>query len=314
MTQENEKNNRCEDIRLLWAEEVVYPAEWTMNLHEHPFFHMFFCKEGRCTFQVGESPLPLAQGDCLIVPPHGLHGITEPLSESARIHEIMFRTDDAHLLESLEKLGMKIAADDFSRTLLDFLVQYGVSRQDYMQRYVSHSLYTLLSHFCMAIEDTSLIALNRQKINTAGFTRLSAEIVIYIDEHYQEPVSLDDIAGSTGYNASYLCTVFKKDAGITINDYLNFVRIKQAAEYLSYTNYDLGTICRLSGFQNQSHFIRTFRKFLGVPPGYYKRMAPVNINDNVLEKFSEHLMGTELHAIAARLGTFQEPGRHFGTS
>ena len=41
----------------------------------------------------------------------------------------------------------------------------------------------------MAVEDTSVIALNRQQINTAGFSKVSAEIVIYIDAHYMEPVS-----------------------------------------------------------------------------------------------------------------------------
>lgn len=294
------------DILLLWAEEVNYPAGWTMISHEHPFFHLFYCKEGTSSFLVGGKAMVLAQGDCIIVPPRCVHGILEPMAQSAVIDEIMFRVKDHHLLESLSKLGIQTATDSFSRELLDFLVQYGISRLDYMKTYVMHSLYTLLAHFCMAVEDTSVVALNRQKINTAGFSLVSAQIVIYIDEHYMEPVSLEVLSESVGYNSSYICTVFKKDAGITINDYLNFVRIKQAAEYLSYTNMDVATICTLSGFQNQSHFIRTFRKFLGVPPGYYKRMTPVNINDKVLEKFPEHIMGSELYAIAQRLGTFQE--------
>jgi AraC-like DNA-binding protein len=294
------------DTLLLWAEEVTYPAGWTMISHEHPFFHLFFCREGTCTFLVDRQQTTLKKGDCLIVPPHFVHGIDEPLSESAVIDEIMFRVKDSHLLQSLSRLGIKAASDPFSRELLDFLVQFGISRLDYMKTYVTHSLFTLLAHFCMAVEDTSPAALNRQKINTAGFSLVSTKIVIYIDAHYMEPVSLDAISQSVDYNSSYVCTVFKKDTGITVNDYLNFVRIKQAAEYLSYTNLDIGTVCALSGFQNQSHFNRTFRKFLGVPPGYYKRMTPVNINDRVLEKFPEHVMGSELYAIAERLGTFQE--------
>ncbi|MDD5017355.1 MAG: helix-turn-helix transcriptional regulator [Eubacteriales bacterium] len=94
-------------------------------------------------------------------------------------------------------------------------------------------------------------------------------------------ISLETIAKTLGYNKHYICTAFKKDTGITIFDYLNFVRIRHAAEMFSYSDKDLLTICQRVGFTNLSHFNHTFKKLTGLPPGQYKRMFPVDINGNL---------------------------------
>ena len=94
-------------------------------------------------------------------------------------------------------------------------------------------------------------------------------------------VDLETIANTLDYNKHYLCAAFKKDTGITIIDYLNFVRIRHAAELFSYSDKDLTTICMRVGFTNLSHFNHTFKKLTGLPPGQYKRMFPVDINGNL---------------------------------
>ncbi len=112
---------------------------------------------------------------------------------------------------------------------------------------------------------------------------------------------LDDIADALGCNKSYMCTLFKNDCGITINDYLNSVRIHKAAEYLTYTDKEISYICSLVGFRNVSHFNRTFKQYQSVPPSWFKRFSPVNINYDRVENDQTQLSG-KIKEVEDRVG------------
>ncbi len=94
----------------------------------------------------------------------------------------------------------------------------------------------------------------------------------YIEAHYDRPITLDDIARAAHLSVSRLSHVFKKQAGITIIDYLTNVRIQCAKELLISTNKNCTEICFEAGYNNQSYFTRTFKEVVGVPPRQFREM------------------------------------------
>ena len=58
-----------------------------------------------------------------------------------------------------------------------------------------------------------------------------------------------------------------------------------------------------SGFSNIGHFNRTFKKFLGMSPGYYKRMSPINFNETRVEPRGD--LESKLNDVAKQIGSIR---------
>ena len=71
----------------------------------------------------------------------------------------------------------------------------------------------------------------------------------------------------------HLAQTFRKFYRCTIGDYVRSLRIEFACRQLAATNMPLSQIALLAGFADQSHFTRTFKETLGVPPSRYRELA-----------------------------------------
>ena len=94
----------------------------------------------------------------------------------------------------------------------------------------------------------------------------------YIQQHYTEPLSLDEIAHIAHLSVSRLSHIFKEQTGATRVDYLTNVRVEHAKELLISTNNNCTEICFESGYNNQSYFTRTFKEIVGVTPRQFRDM------------------------------------------
>lgn len=96
------------------------------------------------------------------------------------------------------------------------------------------------------------------------------QAVSYIDAHYTEKVTLEQIANQSHINNTYMSELFKKEMGVTLNDYINNLRIIHACEYLRFSNQSIGWIAEHSGFNDQNYFTKVFKKFLNITPSQYR--------------------------------------------
>ena len=93
----------------------------------------------------------------------------------------------------------------------------------------------------------------------------------YCQEHYSDPVSVQEMAQIAGYSRYHFSRLFKSSEGISPGEYLNHLRIKKAAELLQTTSLSVKEIANACGFHDLNYFCRTFRKALGVTPGSFRR-------------------------------------------
>ena len=94
----------------------------------------------------------------------------------------------------------------------------------------------------------------------------------FVQEHYQESITLEDVCSETGFSASYFSSLFKKVTGEGFSQYLIGVRIDKAKELLVNTNYSIAEVCESVGYSDQKHFVQTFRKSTGLNPGQYRKL------------------------------------------
>ena len=92
----------------------------------------------------------------------------------------------------------------------------------------------------------------------------------YIAEHYQNPVTIDDIAGDVDLHPKYAITLFRKHCGMTLGEYLTQLRLSQAQRLLATSEAKVVDIAFESGFGSISRFYQVFQRACGQSPKMYR--------------------------------------------
>jgi AraC-like DNA-binding protein len=92
----------------------------------------------------------------------------------------------------------------------------------------------------------------------------------YLDETYQDPITLDRLAGRAHISKGYLCRAFKKQIGLSVVEYLTERRIQHAMQLLQDTDDKILSVALDSGFGDLSHFNRVFKKLNHLSPSAYR--------------------------------------------
>jgi len=101
--------------------------------------------------------------------------------------------------------------------------------------------------------------------------RALVRVTNYIDEHYTEGISLDEVAGQTGISRYYVSHLFKELMNTTFVGYVNELRLNRAAMLLVTTDRPIIEIASISGFNNLSNFNRAFKMHFGKTPSAYRK-------------------------------------------
>lgn len=102
-------------------------------------------------------------------------------------------------------------------------------------------------------------------LSSSSFDRLRT-IITYVEEHFREPVSLQDGADQLGLTREYFCRFFKKNMGMSFLEYINEVRLTHIYQDLTHTNTPISILIEENGFSNQKLFNRLFKKLYGCTP------------------------------------------------
>lgn len=93
----------------------------------------------------------------------------------------------------------------------------------------------------------------------------------FIEEQYQQPITIEDIANFCGLNRTYLGKLFKASTGKTLQKSLIDYRLSRAADLMRHTDYPLKYISSAVGYQNQLYFSKTFKENYGETPREWRK-------------------------------------------
>ena len=102
---------------------------------------------------------------------------------------------------------------------------------------------------------------------------LVCSILDYIDINVNRKISIEDIALKFFYNRYYIMKLFKKEIGISINNYINSIRIKNSLVEFKNNNYSITRIAINNGFCSLEYYSETFNKIIGVSPRIYSNYS-----------------------------------------
>lgn len=104
----------------------------------------------------------------------------------------------------------------------------------------------------------------------------------YMDEHYREAISLGAIAGIFHISASQLSRLFKKQEGMSPQEYWIRRRVEAARTQLMESDATLREIAWSCGFSDEFNLIKTFKSQLGMTPGDWRKMSSIALRDSAM--------------------------------
>ena len=144
------------------------------------------------------------------------------------------------------------------------------------------------------------------------------ELIQFIDENYQHPLSLSLTADRLGINPSYLSAFFRKNTGLGFHEYLIRKRLAHAVRLLNHTESPILDIALESGFSDLKPFYAAFQKYLKLSPGKYRdslRSSSCRTGSSSMLPLTFEPVAAKLRSLASRPVSFptflQEEGLSF---
>ncbi len=146
----------------------------------------------------------------------------------------------------------------------------------YIVQHADMAPFHLIGHLYLFIDAlTSSIATMKLSKGSRLRDFYIQEAVSYIEQNFQNDISVEDIADNCGLNRSYFSKIFRAAIGRTPQEFLLNYRMTKATELLKLTQLAVGDIGKAVGYENPLHFSRAFKNVYGTPPREWRNQNQV---------------------------------------
>jgi AraC-like DNA-binding protein len=124
------------------------------------------------------------------------------------------------------------------------------------------------------LNEILLLASRQQRSESCAPGNIHAQVedaAIYFSENYNEKISIEDYAASLHMSTTWFIRNFKQQVGTSPVQYILSLRMVNAQSLLEQTNYSVGEIAAIVGYDNPLYFSRVFHKEMGVSPMQYRK-------------------------------------------
>ena len=162
-------------------------------------------------------------------------------------------------------------------------------------RQENYNLYTLNAYMMDILSIASQVSFSMSSLPLQDEAHKNyMQAILYIDSHYNENLTLGDVADTLSFSLSYTSKLFKKFTGITFVKYLNSVRIRASLEDLLEGIKNISEISDECGMPNSKAYTEAFKEIYGISPSNYrkrfkKNFAPTEEREMNLDNFDEIL-------------------------
>ena len=228
------------------------------DMHQHDYYELYYLEAGSREYFVEDTIFSVEAGDFVLIAPGKLHRTGGEYGMRILVcftEEFLLRTFTRaatnRLLACFENLKLSPRREEFA-ALLE-AIEAAEEETEFALR-----LGALLQALCRC-----------EKAELSG-EPVSA-MVAYINANFASIRNISQIAERFYISKFHLCRVFKEAMKITVIDYLNQVRIRNACRYLRSSDKDVGEIALLCGFRDAAYFSNVFKKITGTPPSAYRK-------------------------------------------
>ncbi len=238
----------------------------------HPSLEVILVLEGSGYMQYGADTLSVREGDILIINPNVLHRVHK--SERMIYHCIIIDeafcadngilTDQFLFVRHFRDLRTEVLCKDIAENYH----YYQSEKTPLKGAKARNAVLSLLIDLCEnhPADPKSINSREKGQSHSEMYVKMAAS---YLEEHCNEPVSLDQLAQLCGISKCHLSREFKRYTGQTILTYVNLIRCMHAQQRIA-SGMTVTEAALESGFESVSYFSRTYKKLMGTVPSKEK--------------------------------------------
>ena len=128
------------------------------------------------------------------------------------------------------------------------------------------SLPDSVSKLFLVYEIYKILTLSSNDINYSNYPNALTDILHYINQNYNEALSLSLLSKKFAFSESYIARLFKTQLNTTVSTHINNIRLEHASNYISNTNLSIAEIAELCGYNDIAYFSRKYKNKYGESP------------------------------------------------
>lgn len=253
--------------------------------HAHQPFELLCVLDGATAYELRDgNTIELTGGQFVVLPPRavhrGLHNVRmpaklcgvifDPCRPSAARHTPFTRSDLRWIARHFQAHSLTVCRIGGELQRLVTALNQQITQFD--ERTEEAALSSLRLLVCAVILEAA------RQLTTAKTPPSQDAVAVatsYLQEHFHEPVMMNDLAHRAGCSRARLFALFKQQTGLTPNDYLLRLRVDKARQLLTTTSRSVTEIAFEVGFASSQYFSRVFRKYTGQMPSEYRHRHKV---------------------------------------
>ncbi len=223
--------------------------------HFHQSWSLAYIEYGSEYVAYNDTPFLVTKNALQLIPPYSIHKNWGD-KNMAWTYKALYISDDV-----IKHVSQKINADYAYLKSLPYFISYAYSEVEISEASVFNILEQL---FLDALDD------HTPPDSSKGTNEPFEDVLSYLSLNYNQSITLETLQREFKINKYNLQKDFKRKIGLTPLAYQTVMRIENSKK-LFYTDMSLVEIALESGFHDQSHFTHSFKKYVGVTPGRYKK-------------------------------------------
>lgn len=280
----------------IFAGDALFrPGDFHRKREKTGIFDVIIVEKGRMYLEDNGENFPVCENEVLLLDPRRIHRSYKACDQETYFHWLHFSTTETYtytnnskidltsnysfeekltiqretlLIPKYQKLDKQQAAHIY--LLLDELESLKIDRYYQTNMYKKQSNFTdsPLKQQQTFMNLLSILAIETH-VNHAS--KISLIALQFIKSHYQEPLTLEEVAAVASCHPTHLIRCFKQDYSITPFKALTEIRIHKSVELLLNTTLTCELIAQLVGFSSVSYFSKKFKEFMGNSPQNFRR-------------------------------------------
>ena len=236
------------------------------NWHDNTEF--IHCTDGYGFVNCDSNSIEMKKGDTVVINARCLHSIRSICN--FKYHCLI--VDNSFFKDNgieIEKINFDETVDDKSASEKMTNIAACIKNKE-LDLYVARTRLAILDYICHMTENFSHRVLDKSNKTSKGYAAV-LDAIEYINNHFSEKLTLEEIASKVGFSRYHFTRIFKENTGVTVVEHINARRCDNASFLLRKTNKPISEIGVECGFDSPSYFAKSFSSSYGLLPSEYRK-------------------------------------------
>ena len=265
-----DKKPPFQDLYLCFCGKSICQPDHSIGPAAHPNYVLHYILEGKGEYRINNHVYSLSAGQGFLMKPNIMSSYKADHTTPWKYLWIGF--DGSYAKELLSQIGLSSRTLTFSANCGDKLLEVINRMLECDADGISYHLYLQTQLYVFFYHLSQVLSVESNKLHSGQqnyYIRMAEE---FVEKYYAQNIHVQDIADYVGICRSHLTTLFQDNLQMSPSEYITHFRLTRAHEQLAISNFSIGKIAEICGYQDSLVFSRAFKKMTGMTPTQYRRI------------------------------------------